>query len=296
MVGLCVFGTALQLEGCGMQKGGGLGVSANILASIVTARLYSQGGWFLVGSGLVAFNCLALILLPAIKSIVKQSGPIGITLSELNENVSDDEHPQNQTPGCLRRMVFYIPDVVLFLNNVMYNVLVFDLTDRMVMFSGKDLDTAVLFMNLLNVFSFLSTLVLGYIADKNLFNIFDIMIFGNVAFVAGCVLAYGSTTKYLHFAFGVEIGSVLIGIGDAAIVNLSIVSKFVLYERWGLTVAGLGARSTVTNNLVLNLSVASGIVLSGFTLTEDSEITVLSFSAGIFILVSIGLILCRVVK
>ena len=191
----------------------------------------------------------------------------------------------------LQKMIYYIPDAALFLNNTLYNILIFNLTARMVTFSGTKLGTAILFVNLINVFSFLGALGLGFIADK--LNVLIVMIFGNAAFYAGFILAFGSTTSFIQFPFDFELGSVLIGLGDAAVVNLSIMSKFELFERWGLPTQGLGTRSTETHNLVLNLSVASGIVLSGFTLSKESEIPVLCTAIAMFVVVTSGLILCK---
>lgn len=273
---------------------------ANIISSILAAQLYSWGGWLFVGLGLATFTCLPLFLIPAIKVVQRRAQSIDNNrFLENSGSLDDSVDSQKGSDGitCIREMAFYMPDIALFLNNVLYNILIFNLTERIVTFSGNDLDTAVLLMNSLNVFALISALVLAYITDKKL-NVFSAMIFGNVAFQTGYIFTFGSTTKFsfLKFPYGFEVGSVLIGIGDAAIANLSIMSKFVLYERWGLTTEGLGARSTAVNNVAVNLSVALGIVLSGFTLSRESEVPVLGGGAGVFILVGIGLILCRVVK
>ena len=305
---------------------------ANIVSSILAVRLYEEGDWLYVGVGLAGFSCLPLFLLPTFNCVQKPTDQMekdstfylssngnveSCDLRSRDTGLSDVESPeveaqnvesckvktkksrddqplgQMSSLNLLQKIIFYIPDAALFLNNILFNVLIFNLTDRMVTFSGKKMDTAILFVNLLNVFSFLGAIGLGFIADKKL-NIFEVMIFGNVAFHAGYILTFGSTTTFINFPFEFEIGSVLIGLGDAAIVNLSIMSKFVLFERWSLSPQGLGALSAETHNLVLNLSVAFGIFLSGFTLSEESEIPVLCSGAAIFLLVSIGLILCKV--
>ena len=283
--------------------------AANFIASILATRLYSWGGWLYVGLGLAACTCLPLFVLPAVNAIQRRAEHLGIVQQygsldadsidsnsldgSLFEKSSLDNHSE---PTSLQTVVFYIPDIALFLNNVMYNILTYDLTDRMITFSGNDMNTAVMFMNLLSIFSLVSALVLAFITDNKL-NVFSVMIFGNIVFHAGCIITFGSTTKYtfLHFPFGFELGCLLVGIGDAAVINLSIVSKFVLYEKWGLSIQGLGARSTAVNNLTLNLSVALGIVLSAYTLSRDSESSVLEGGAGVFLLVGVGLIMCRVV-
>ena len=178
---------------------------------------------------------------------------------------------------------------------MIFNVLLYVLPARMAEFTGRDLRKVILVINLINVSSFLSALVLGKIADR-MFQVFNIIIIGNILFYIGCILSFGSTTEFLHFPLEFEVGSVLVGLGDAAVINLAIMSKFVLFEKWGMSLEGLGAQSTALNNLVVNLSSAAGVILSGFSLTQDSEIPMLGTAGGVFIVVTVGLIFCKLVK
>ena len=141
----------------------------------------------------------------------------------------------------------------------------------------------------------LSSILLSYIAVRKL-NTFTVMILGSFAFYGGCILAYGSTAEFLKVPYGFEIGAVLVGIGDASIVNLSIMSKFVLYEGWGLTDTNLGKRATIINNLTFKLGGLAGIVASGLTLSRDSEVPTIAVTVAGFILGTAGLVMCKVVK
>ena len=140
-----------------------------------------------------------------------------------------------------------------------------------------------------------SSIVLGYIAGRKL-NTFTVMILGSFVFYGGCILAYGSTTEFLKVPYGFEIGAVLVGLGDASICNLCIMSKFVLYEGWGLTDRNLGKRATTINNITFNLAAILGIVASGLTLTRESEVPTIAVTAAAFIVGTAGLVLCKIVK
>ena len=267
---------------------------ANILGSIIAVQLYLAGGWLLVGPGMAVLNLLPLVLLPALTNVQKSLNKSGTGTLPVSGDVASGLLDTNKLSG-LRKLAFVTPDLAVFLTNLTFNLLIHCLPTRMVKFTGNSLDTAVLFLSLLNVFSLVGALILGYLADRKT-NIFTIMIAGNVVFTTGCILAFGSTTTFLSFTSGFEVGSVLVGFGDAAIIHLAIMSKFALYERWGVPKEGLGNRAATVNNLVLNLSVAGGAVLSGLTVSRASEVPALGAAGATFLVVSLGLIFCRVVN
>ena len=271
---------------------------SSIICSILGVWLYMNGGWVLVGPGVAAMNIPPLLLILPVMRLIQSHVPVRDTTNSRDSPEDYEEKEETQKNNkilILRRLAYYMPEVAVFMNNAIFNLLIYVIPARMVKFTGRSLETAVIFTNLLNVFSFISALILGYLAEK-MFNAFNIMIFGNTLFYIGCILAFGSTTNFLHFPSDFEVGSVLVGFGDAAIINLAIMSKFVLYEKWGVSVAGLGARSTAVNNLVLNLAAATGTILSGLTLTRESEIPALGTTGGAFIVVTISLVLCKLVR
>ena len=243
-----------------------------------------------MGPGTAVFSILPLLLIP----VVSRAVPHIRTLDQDSKSVEEARPESGEICGC-RAVAYYMPDMAVFLNNMIFNVLLYVLPARMAEFTGQDLRKVILVINLINVSSFLSALVLGKIADK-MFQVFNIMIIGNILFYIGCILSFGSTTEFLRFPLEFEVGSMLVGLGDAAVINLAIMSKFVLFEKWGMSLEGLGARSTALNNLVVNLSSAAGVILSGFSLTQDSEIPILGTAGGVFIVVTVGLIFCKLVK
>ncbi|KAL5272126.1 hypothetical protein ACHWQZ_G000368 [Mnemiopsis leidyi] len=270
---------------------------ANILCSIMGVRLYTWGGWLYVGVGITLLSVLPLFLLPAVyifqNTLVKNENQ---GIKSRVQGVNEDALPVDDSKMTwLRELTYYMPDMAVFINNTMFNLLIYALPARMVHNLGRDLDNTILYINLINVFSFVSALTLGYLAEK-MFNAFNVMIVGNLAFYIGCILAFGSTTNFLSFPAGFEIGAVLVGVGDAAVINLAIMSKFFLYSRWGLSTEGLAARATATNNLVFNLAAAAGTVVSGLTLTRESEIPAMATTAAVFFVVSIGIVICKIVK
>ena len=267
-----------------------------IISTIVAVELYLKGGWFLVGFGLALLNFIPLFLLPAIscEQHLLEKAPNSQFPEGDNTSVQDGRSEGRNISG-LRRVAYYMPDLAVLLNNIMFILLLFVLPARMVEFSGRDMNTAILYINLINVSSIISALVLGNLADS-VVSVFNLIILGNVLYYIGCIWAFGSTTKLLHFPYDFEIGSVLVGLGDAAVMNLAIMSKFVLFRKWGLPLQGLGARSTALYNLVWNISSAAGIILSGFTLTRGSEIPTLGTAVGTCFVVTVSLIFCKSVK
>ena len=268
---------------------------ATIISSILGVQIYTRGGWIFVGPAVASLSILPLFLIPAIRGLQGTVGYTRDTEDKITPTEDEEDLPSEKTLTGLRRVTYYMPDVAVFFNNMMFHLLLYVLPTRMVEFTGRDLNEAILFINLLNVFSFASALALGYLADK-LLNVFNVMILGNIVFYVGCTLAFGSTTQFLQFPFDFETGSVLVGIGDAAVINLAIMSKFVMFQKWGVSIEGLGARSTAVNNLVQNLSSAAGTILSGMTLSRGSEIPALGTAGGALVGVTICLVLCKLVR
>ena len=268
---------------------------ANILCSIMSVRLYVWGGWLSVGVGITLLSLLPLFLLPAVHSHQRTLENENQERSGSEEVRNDDLPVDDSKMTWLRKLTYYMPDMAVFLNNTMFSLLIFALPARMVHNLDRDLDTTILYVNLINVFSFIAALTLGYLAEK-MFNVFNVIMVGNVVYYVGCIITFGSTTEFLRIPAGFEAGAVMVGIGDAAVINLAIMSKFVMYKRWGLSTKGLGARSTATNNLVFNLAAAAGAIVSGLTLTKESEIPAMATAAAVFFVVFIGLVMCRIVK
>ena len=48
------------------------------------------------------------------------------------------------------------------------------------------------------------------------------MLLGNISFYIGVAFCFGSTTEFMAFPFAFEIGTVMVGFGDAATINLCI--------------------------------------------------------------------------
>ena len=127
-------------------------------------------------------------------------------------------------------------------------------------------------------------------------NVFAIMLAGNLSFGIGSIFTFGSTTEFVDFPHEFLIGAALVGLGDAAILNLAIMSKFVLYEKWGWTNKSLGAHSSAIYNLAMNFSSALGTILSGVGDSRESEIPGLGIMCGVCVTVTICLLFCKLVK
>lgn len=292
-----------------------------IVTSILAAELYVIGGWSLACPIVGLTNIAPLLLLPAISSAGIGIRGEGHTENEENERLlkgeqSKDERDEDWGPveekvdenvkrtaeevkecnmSRLRTIALYFPDLTTFVNNFMYNLLMFSLPARMVKFTDKNISSVILVTNLINVFSAIFALIESYLVEKAL-DIFIIMISGNFIFYLGCLITFGSTTTFLRFPLEFELGSLLMGMGDPCILNLVLVSKFVMYERWAMSNAGLGVRMAKVNNLVLNISCLLGMIASSGSVSRHSEIPVLSITAAAYTVGSLGLVAARLVK
>ena len=286
----------------------------SIVGTILPTQLYVAGTWTLTGPVLATTNILPLFVLPFITVLhagtLQPSSVALLYTSEQNagssqnyKTVTETESPDNsdvvnsETNNKLttvRLIAYYMPDLALFVNCSSYIMMSYALPVRMVDFNDMSLNSAVLFINLLNVFALVSSLVLGYVTRK--LDVFMTMLLGSVLLYVGLILVYGSTTEYLTFPFSFEIGAVFIGFGDAAVVNLCIMSKFVLYKKWGVSNTDLGKHATTVYNAMLCLSGVSGVLVSGLTTSRDSEVTTLGGGVVALAVVTVGLLFCRMVK
>ena len=268
-----------------------------IVAVIVGAELYIAGGWMLTGFLIAVFDVLLILLLPFVGRIqgMKGSGAglknIQLTRVEVSANGRD----LKDKPSRIQQLAFFVPDIAVFLNNVTYILLLYGIPQRIKTFSGKSLSTAVLLSSLMIVVGFLSSITLGFIADRKMKSN-SVMLIGNIAFYVGAILAFGSTTEFLAFPASFEIGSVLVGIGDAAVINIAIMSKFGMYEKWGIKTDGLAERSTSVFNFCFCISQAVGTVLSGLTVSRASEIPLIATALAACLVNTVGFIWSSMVK
>ena len=215
--------------------------------------------------------------------------------AERKETDKTAEEKEEDKLTKLQAIAFYMPDLAVFVNNLVFNMMIYVVPVRMVEFNDRSLNSAVLAINLIiNSVCLISSIVLGQLTKR--VDVIMTMLVGNAVFYGGCILVYGSTTEFLAFPVSFEIGCVLIGIGDASIVNLCIVSKLVLYKKWGASNTDLGKHATTVFNATMCLSAVLGTVVSGLTTTRDSEIPTLACSVAALVVVTVVLTFCRLVK
>ena len=273
---------------------------ANIIAINVGAQLYISGGWLLTGFAIAVFDIIPIFFLPFIgrmqrKIKIGASSRSNRVLSK-NLEVNANGMILKEKPSKIQKIVFFVPDIAAFLNNSAYVLLLFAIPTRIKEFTGKSLGTAVLFNSLMVVFSFASSMTLGFVAGRRVRPNF-VMLIGNAFLYIGMLLAFGSTTEFLAFPASFEIGSVFIGIGNAAVVNIAVMSKFSLYEKWGVKTDGnLAERSTAVFNFSISISQAVGIVLSGLVVTRASEVPTIVGAVAACLFNTVGFILCILVK
>ena len=274
--------------------------AGTIIAVIVGAELYISGGWVLTGFFIGIFDIIPIFLLPFIGKMGKkiENGTVSNPVLSTSSDSSTNGKSLKDKPSRIQRLAFFVPDVAVFLNNVTYFLLIFSIPPRIKEFNEKSLSTAVLLTTLMLVFSFFASLVLGFVlfvADRKISSNF-IMMIGNIAFYLGAILSFGSTTEFLVFPASFEIGSVLIGFGDASVLNIAVMSKFGMYEKWGVKTDGLAEQSTAVFNFCFCISQFVGTVLSGFSITRASEIPLICIAITVCLLNTIGFIFCTLVE
>lgn len=282
-----------------------------ILSAILSAELYIVGGWVLVGLIVAAFNIFPLVLLPAVVNVQKntkrkKSSGVGAKRELLAQN-SFDSYAVSEVSTIFqtvtssgRRVAFYLPDVMVFLNNLVCDLIAYVLPARIVLYSNIPLGTAVPLFQTGNLASLFTALTFSYIAGrKQKLDVLGLMAIANTLYYLGSIIAFASTTsilQFLNFPYQLLIGLVLMGIGEAGHLNLIIMSKFALYEKWNMSRCGLGKRSTAINNVSLSISSALGTAISAFSLTEESEVPTIVTLTGVGVVLTLGLILSRLVK
>ena len=253
----------------------------------------------LTGFLIAIFDIVPILLLPFIGRIQRNMEDEEALASNKVSTISRDPSTNGKSikdkPSRIQRLAFFVPDVAVFLNNVTYILLLSAIPPRRKKFTGKSLSTAVLLSSLMTVVGFLSSITLGFVADRKMKSN-SVMLIGNIAFYVGAILAFGSTTEFLAFPASFEIGSVLVGIGDAAVINIAIMSKFGMYEKWGIKTDGLAERSTSVFNFCFCISQAVGTVLSGLTVSRASEIPLITTAVAACLVNTVGFIWSSMVK
>ena len=284
-----------------------------IISTIVSAELFVYGGWVFVGLVLASFNFFPMILLPSVSKVLKdikrcsKRNLVKGMKRELLAMDSVDSYSYSETSShfhkvtSISRMVaFYMPDVMVFLNNLVCDLIAYVLPARIVLYSNIPLSTAVPLFQTGNLASLSAALVFSYLASTDRkFDVLGLMAAANISYYVGSIMAFASTTsmlQFLNFPYQLVIGLILLGLGEAGHLNLCILSKFTMYERWQMRRSGLGKRSTMINNVSLSLSSALGTAISAFSLTKESEIPTMITLAGLCVCLTCGVLICRTVK
>ena len=267
----------------------------------VSAELYETGGWLLTGLTIPILDIILMSILPVFGKIhrtIENGNCTGTDKAECEPIVNDIgvEQILEDKPSKLQKAAYFIPDIAVFLNNLAFYVLVYSVPPRFEMFRQKSISTAALFSTLLLVFSFLASIALAFTTNRNIRTEF-VMVIGNILFYIGAIAYFGSTTEFLNFPSFYEVGCFLVGIGDAGVINLAILSKFSLYEKWGIRTDGLAEKSTALFNFSMSMySAAVGAVLGGLTVTRESEIPAIFGAIAVCLINTVGFIACILIK
>ena len=167
-----------------------------ILSAILGTELYVSDGWVLVGIGVASLNILPLVMLPLLRNIkVKESFRQKAESSDGEEYLDPAVRSNGLGPQLIslwpRKITFYFPDVVLFLNNMVAELIGYVLPARILYSTTLSLTSAVPLLRIFGIVSFLSALSLSFIAGRiKSFNIFGTMAVGNLFYHGGAVIAF----------------------------------------------------------------------------------------------------------
>ena len=274
-----------------------------ILSCIISAQLYVSGGWVLVGFGMASFNIILIVLIPFFKTLeMKDSIKVKAQTSsgEKQPLVQNNCYMPQAKLSWQRTIAYYCPDIVLFLNNLVNDLMNFVLPPRIVNSTEMSLTAAVSLFHTYNVFSLLSALILSFFAVRmKKFGVLKIMAIGNLVYFGGNVLAFGATTRLFRFldtTTQLVVGLVLIGVGEPFYLNYGISCKFSLYEKWGVGSSGLGEQGSRINNMALNLASAKGTVFSALSLSDESDIPTVAALSGLGVLLTMAILICSLVR
>ena len=265
----------------------GSGVFAgNTIGAILGTAIFVNWGWVATGPVTACFHLLPLVFLPFINT---DDNAEHSTLTGTGEMCSPTEELT------LRQSIaYYVPDFVFFMNNVAFSVLTYSIPIRMHSFNGMALDKVVYKLNIICSLVIIPGISCAYFTNKKL-DILSGMIVSNGAFYVGCLLMFASTTTYASFKYDFEISSAIVGLSDACITNFIILSKFVMFESWmiGIRNIDLGQHATTVFNISDSLGHIVGAIMSGLTMGESIEITVLVIFFGFLIATTCSLIFCK---
>ena len=271
-----------------------------IFGITVAAKLYETGGWLLTGLIIPILDIILMSTVPFFGKIHQTIGHGNCTATERAEcepiiNDTGLEQTLKDKPNKFQKAAYFIPDVAVFFNNLAFSVLIYSIPPRIEKFNQKSISTSALLSTLLLVFSFLASIALAFATNRKIQTEFAMLI-GNIVFYVGSILAFASTTEFLNFSSSYEMGCFLVGIGNAGVTNLAIMSKFSMYERWGLRTKGLAEKSTPIFNFSMSASTAVGIVLGGLTITRESEIPAIVGAIAVCLVNTAGFIACILIK
>eukprot|EP00116_Pleurobrachia_bachei_P019195 sb/3479457/ len=297
---------------------GSMHIGTIIAGTLIGAELYQLYSWIAVGLGMAGICLLPILFLPwlpksqdetSVKVDVVMTNPVAeLKESEKTEPSSEEksrlqEKVVVETPienvqkklSTVQSLAFLLPDIVLFVNNLFFILLITAIPERMRLAGKTNTTYTVLMMNLVNVFSLLSSIGLS-VTSSYITTVFWMMLGGNFLFYNGASLMYSSTTTFYSFPGSFELGTLIAGFGDASIVNMCITYKFELYRRWGVEMRSLGERSSIVYAFVMNISGILGSAISGVTVPESAGWQGAIVTLGTWVLMTVLLILPRLVN
>ena len=245
---------------------------ALIIIPNLSTYLYTCGG-FMLPSAVVAIVALTpLLCLPRISEYLDGETEEDMILNELDLEVEEKRQETLEDTDLSfvgRYFIYYLPDLVTFIQNAVFQVTVYALPLRLKRFNNIHETTTTWMITSEFLMSFVSSMFITKIHDRT--DIIGIMILGTFMFYGGSFLAVGYSTVTLKVWGGAVIGMMLFGLADPSYLAMVVMSKFYIYRTLGKTAEDMGETASRSWKVGLNAGALLGGVLAGYTTTRESE-------------------------
>ena len=272
----------------GLDKSAYLGYSISgchvgiMVMPVLSTYLYTVGGFMLPSAVAGLVSLTPLFCLPRIARYIEEGEEKGILDRKDLDHEDEQELGVHESSDDLsfvgRYLIYYLPDLVVFLMNILFQLMVFTLPFRLKIFNNIPETTSTWMTAFAFFICFVSSLFVTKISDRT--NMFAVMITGTFVFYGGCFLALGYTTVYLKVWGGALLGMTLYGLAEPTFYTLCLTSKFYIYKTLGKTTNNMGETASKTWKVGLTLGAIVGGLVAGHVTTRESEVWLFSLLSG----------------
>lgn len=231
----------------------------------ISTYLYTFGGFMLPSTVVAVLGLAPLLCLPRIATYFEEV--------EMKKDADNQDVEATEVLDSLsffeNYFIYYLPDLVTFIQNTVFQAMVYALPLRLKRFNNIHETTTTWMMTSEFFMSFVSSIFITRMTVKT--DMIAVMIIGTVLFYGGCVLCAGYTTVDLKVYGGALVGMILLGLADPTFITMCVMSKFYIYETLSKTTENMGEKASRTWKVALYSGALFGGVVAGQVTTRESE-------------------------